>query len=128
GSRSHCDAARGARSRAGSGSRRGHRLPPILAILLGTVDNVARPLKAGRSAITQRSPMDRLEVQAVVYREAEHYVAQCLNVDVSSFGDTETEALANLQEALELYFEDMPETVVAPVEAPEVRQLTVQHA
>jgi predicted RNase H-like HicB family nuclease len=72
--------------------------------------------------------MDPLNVQAVVYREDEHYVAQCLNVDVSSFGATEEEALANLQEALELYFEDMPETVVTPVEAPELRQLTVQHA
>jgi predicted RNase H-like HicB family nuclease len=72
--------------------------------------------------------MDPVHVQAVVYREDEHYVAQCLNVDVSSFGDTEEEALTNLQEALELYFEDMPETVVTPVEAPELRQLTVQHA
>ena len=33
-------------------------------------------------------------------------MAQCLNVDVSSFGDTDTDALANLKEALELYFED----------------------
>jgi predicted RNase H-like HicB family nuclease len=72
--------------------------------------------------------MDHVNVQAVVYREDEHFVAQCLNVDVSSFGDTELEALANLQEALELYFEDMPETVVASVEAPELRQLTVEHA
>ena len=72
--------------------------------------------------------MDPVNVQAVVYREDEHYVAQCLNVDVSSFGDTEEAALANLQEALELYFEDMPGTVVTPVEAPELRQLTVQHA
>ena len=44
------------------------------------------------------SLMDPLNVQAVVYRENEHYVAQCLYVDVSSFGDTEEEALANLQE------------------------------
>lgn len=72
--------------------------------------------------------MDHVEVQAVVYREDEHFVAQCLNVDVSSFGDTEAEALTNLQEALELYFEDMPMTVVASVEAPELRQLTVEHA
>lgn len=72
--------------------------------------------------------MDRFEVQAVVYQEDEHYVAQCLNVDVSSFGDTEEEALSNLQEALELYFEDQPETVVTPVEAPSVRTLTVTHA
>lgn len=43
-----------------------------------------------------------------VYREDEHFVAQCLNVDISSFGDTREEALANLREALELYFEDAP--------------------
>jgi predicted RNase H-like HicB family nuclease len=72
--------------------------------------------------------MDGYQVQAVIYREDKHYVAQCLNVDVSSFGETEEEAVANLREALELYFEDMPETVITPVEAPEVRQLTVQHA
>jgi predicted RNase H-like HicB family nuclease len=72
--------------------------------------------------------MDPLNVQAVVYREGGHFVAQCLNVDVSSFGESEEAALAALQEALELYFEDMPETVVTPVEAPELRQLTVQHA
>ncbi len=33
---------------------------------------------------------------------------KCINVDVSSFGDTKTEALKNLKEALELYFEDEP--------------------
>jgi predicted RNase H-like HicB family nuclease len=70
--------------------------------------------------------MDPYQVQAVVYREDAHYVAQCLNVDGSSFGDTEEEALANLQEALELYFEDMPESVITSVETPEVRRLTVQ--
>ena len=41
-----------------------------------------------------------------VYKEAPYYVAQCLNVDVSSFGDTATEAIENLKEALELYLED----------------------
>lgn len=49
-----------------------------------------------------------LDVQAVVYREGDHVVAQCLDVDISSFGDTEPDALANLREALELYFEDAP--------------------
>jgi predicted RNase H-like HicB family nuclease len=72
--------------------------------------------------------MSNLNLQSVVYREGEHYVAQCLNVDVSSFGDTEAEALANLQEALELYFEDAPTSDAAPVEAAEVRTLTLQHA
>lgn len=59
--------------------------------------------------------MSNLDLQTVVYREDEHYVAQCLNVDVSSFGDSEAEALANLQEALELYFEDVPASDAAPV-------------
>ena len=33
------------------------------------------------------------------------YVAQCLEVDVASQGETEEEALANLKEALELHLE-----------------------
>jgi predicted RNase H-like HicB family nuclease len=33
------------------------------------------------------------------------YVAQCLEVDVASQGETEDEALTNLKEALELHFE-----------------------
>jgi predicted RNase H-like HicB family nuclease len=72
--------------------------------------------------------MSQLNLQSVVYREGEHYVTQCLNIDVSSFGDTEAEALANLQEALELYFEDAPASDASSVEAPEVRTLTLQGA
>ncbi|MDO3379781.1 type II toxin-antitoxin system HicB family antitoxin [Geoalkalibacter halelectricus] len=41
----------------------------------------------------------------VIYREDRYFVAQCLNVDVSSFGETIDEAAANLKEAVELYFE-----------------------
>jgi predicted RNase H-like HicB family nuclease len=69
-----------------------------------------------------------LDVQAVVYREGDHVVAQCLGVDVSSFGDSESDALANLREALELYFEDAPADAITKVEAPEVRRLTFQVA
>jgi predicted RNase H-like HicB family nuclease len=43
-----------------------------------------------------------------VYREDEFFVAQCLNVEVSSFGATRDEAVANLREAVELYFEGEP--------------------
>lgn len=32
-------------------------------------------------------------------------MAQCLEMDVASQGETEAEALGNLKEALELYFE-----------------------
>ncbi len=42
---------------------------------------------------------------ASVWREGNWYVSQCLEVDVASQGETEEEALANLAEALELYFE-----------------------
>ena len=42
----------------------------------------------------------------VVYEQDSAFVAQCLDVDVASEGDTEDEALAALKEALELYFEN----------------------
>jgi predicted RNase H-like HicB family nuclease len=72
--------------------------------------------------------MHDLNLQSVIYREGEHVVAQCLNVDVSSFGASEDEALTNLHEALELYFEDASEVGITEVEAPEVRTLTLQRA
>ncbi len=42
----------------------------------------------------------------LVYKEDKYYVSQCLNVDVSSFGNTLQEAVDNLSEALELYFSE----------------------
>jgi len=42
---------------------------------------------------------------ASLWREGDWIVAQCLEVDVASQGESEAEALANLQEALELHFE-----------------------
>ena len=42
----------------------------------------------------------------VIYKEGKHFVSQCLNVDVASFGNTIEEAANNLKEALDLYFED----------------------
>jgi len=42
---------------------------------------------------------------ASVWREGDWYVAQCLELDFASQGETEDEALSNLKEALELYFE-----------------------
>ncbi len=43
---------------------------------------------------------------AVVWQEDDLFVAQCLEVDVASQGTSEAEAIENLREALELYFED----------------------
>jgi predicted RNase H-like HicB family nuclease len=42
----------------------------------------------------------------VVYQEDRYYVSQCLNVDVASFGETIDEAVENLKEAFELYFDN----------------------
>jgi predicted RNase H-like HicB family nuclease len=58
---------------------------------------------------------------AAVVRDGEWFVARCLEVEVASQGESVEEALANLTEALELYFEDeplvdVPQPIVAPIE------------
>ena len=58
---------------------------------------------------------------ATVWREGNWFVSQCLEVDVASQGETEEEALTNLQEALELYFE--PPKATRP---PKVRMVEVE--
>ena len=45
-------------------------------------------------------------IKYIVYREGRYYVSQCLNVDVSSFGETIDGAIQSLKEAVSLYFED----------------------
>ena len=45
------------------------------------------------------------QIAYCLFREDEFHVAQCLNVDVSSFGNSPEEAVSNLKEAVELYFE-----------------------
>ena len=47
-------------------------------------------------------------VRYVVYEDDGAFVAQCLDVDIASEGDTEEEAVENLREALTLYGEDHP--------------------
>jgi predicted RNase H-like HicB family nuclease len=47
-------------------------------------------------------------IKYIVYKEGKHYVSQCLNVEISSFGKTIEEATSNLREALDLFFEDEP--------------------
>lgn len=45
---------------------------------------------------------------AVIAAEGEWFVARCLEVEVTSQGESVQESLDNLREALELYFEDVP--------------------
>lgn len=52
--------------------------------------------------------MRKIDLKSVVWKEGKYYVSQCLEVDVSSFGRTKKEALGMLEDALSLYFEDIP--------------------
>jgi predicted RNase H-like HicB family nuclease len=45
------------------------------------------------------------DLTTCIDREGDWYVAQCVEVDVASQGETVDEALANLSEAVELHFE-----------------------
>jgi predicted RNase H-like HicB family nuclease len=44
---------------------------------------------------------------AAVHQEEDWYVAQCLEIDVASQGETILDALANLREAVELYLDEV---------------------
>lgn len=72
--------------------------------------------------------MNNIQLQCVVWKEGRYFVAQCLNVDISSFGTTETKALENLKEALELYLEDAKIDKLAAVKNPELTRLSIQYA
>ncbi|HEX8844511.1 MAG TPA: hypothetical protein VF791_07695 [Pyrinomonadaceae bacterium] len=58
---------------------------------------------------------------ASVWKEDEWFIAQCREVDVASQGESEEEALANLCEALELYFEPPTANIV-----PEIRTIEIE--
>lgn len=68
-----------------------------------------------------------VRMTAAVTKEGTWFVARCLEVEVTSQGATLEEALENLREALELYYEDsvefeLPNTpIIAPLDI-EVRQ------
>ena len=45
-------------------------------------------------------------LHAIIWQEDKWVVSYCLEVEVASQGKTKKEAMKNLEEALELYFED----------------------
>ena len=51
---------------------------------------------------------------ASIWQEDNWFIAQCLEVDIASQGESEETALVNLAEALELYFE-APQPSLKPV-------------
>lgn len=64
--------------------------------------------------------MQKINLQNVVWKEGKNYVAWNLNTSVSSFGDTKKDALENLEEALELHFEDLPFSRINKIERPDL--------
>lgn len=72
--------------------------------------------------------MRKIDLKSVVWKEGKYYVSQCLNVDVSSFGKTKKEALKNLQEALELYFEDTKRPTYTKIERPDIVPIPLTYA
>lgn len=62
-----------------------------------------------------------VRLTAAVSRDGDLFVARCLEVELASRGRSVDDALADLEEALELYFEDEPspavtEVITAPIE------------
>ena len=72
--------------------------------------------------------MNKLNLKSVIWNEGKYYVAQCLNVDVSSFGKSKREALANLNEAVLLYFEDEKPRDITKVNRAEVVPFALRYA
>ena len=52
-----------------------------------------------------------MRVRVIVWREEDMYVAREVATGVTSQGKTVEEAVENLREALELYMEEVPETL-----------------
>lgn len=64
--------------------------------------------------------MNQTNFHATIWKEENLYIARCLEVNVTSQGKSHNEAVSNLKEALELYFEDSNESV------PEIREVEVE--
>ena len=57
-----------------------------------------------------------MKLTAIIYPDSETdwLVAECPEIGTASQGHTEEEALANLQEATDLYLESFPQTLKRP--------------
>ncbi len=84
------------------------------------------PKGGGGDTIAHMNTKAARTFTSVIWKEGKYYVAQCLNVDISSFGKTKREAMKNLEEALELYFEDQP-LRLPKVESPSIAVRELQH-
>ncbi|MBU1130597.1 type II toxin-antitoxin system HicB family antitoxin [Patescibacteria group bacterium] len=72
--------------------------------------------------------MSKIDLKNVIWKEGKNYVSWNINTGVSSFDNTKKEALKMLEEALELYFEDVPLSEITKVEKPDLVPLVFEHA
>jgi hypothetical protein len=63
----------------------------------------------------------QITLTASVWREGDVFVAQCIEYDVSSYGDIEQEALDSLAEAVKLHLEPPVATIL-----PQVRRFEIE--
>jgi predicted RNase H-like HicB family nuclease len=80
-----------------------------------------RVLSAGGASPSTLKDVDQARtLTAAVSKDGSWFVARCLEVEVTTQGETIDEALVNLREALELYFEDgdVPADLVHPLVTP----------
>jgi len=61
----------------------------------------------------------------VIWKEGKWFVARSLKVEVASQGKSEGEAVNNLREALELYFEDEPKAELTKIEHPNLQSFSL---
>lgn len=64
--------------------------------------------------------MKKRSLAIAVWQEEDFFVARCLQNNISSFGKTQDEAMKNIQEALDLYFEEIPTTEFPSIKSPTV--------
>ena len=76
----------------------------------------------------KKKRMKKVKFASAVWKEGRHYVAQCLNIDVASFGRTKDLALRNLKEALELYLEDIPKAKISKIQKASVQLQEIVYA
>ena len=72
--------------------------------------------------------MKKINLKTVVYKEGKKWSAICLDYEVASCGTTKKSALTNLNEALELYFEDLKPSAKYSAKQPDIVTLNVHYA
>ena len=73
---------------------------------------------------TQKQLKSGLNV--LIWKEGKWFVAKCVEVEVASQGKTKKEALKNIEEALQLYFEDEKAPLPQPYSNLELHSLTLK--